>query len=93
MQVFTEHFDVTVFIACLVIGYLIKHAKPLNMIPNDYIPTILAVVGAIAMCCSTGFSVDSVIYGAFLGLASTGLHQSLTRLIDHLGSDSYNTKE
>lgn len=42
----TEHFVSVVLVACLVVGYIIKHATFLNKIPNTDIPCILAVIGA-----------------------------------------------
>lgn len=78
--VLTDNFVLVVFVACLVVGYIIKTS--LDMIPNKYIPTILAVLGAILNLFVSGLSVESVVYGAFMGLASTGLHQAFTRFID-----------
>lgn len=78
--VLTDNFVLVVFVACLVVGYIIKTS--LVMIPNKYIPTILAFVGAILNLFVSGLSVESVVYGAFMGLASTGLHQAFTRFID-----------
>lgn len=76
----TDNFVLVVFVACLVIGYIIKTS--LDMIPNKYIPTILAFVGAALNMLVSGLSVESVVYGAFMGLASTGLHQAFTRFIE-----------
>lgn len=79
-SVLTQNFVVVVFVACLVIGYIIKTS--LDMIPNKYIPTILALFGAVLNLVVSGLSVESVVYGAFMGLASTGLHQAFTRFIE-----------
>lgn len=70
-----------VLVACLVLGYIMKTwMKPLN---NKYIPTILAVVGAILGCLTMWqLSWENIIYGAFSGLASTGLHQAFTKCIE-----------
>ena len=76
----TENFVLVVFVACLVVGYIIKTS--LDMVPNKYIPTILAFVGAALNMLVSGLSVESVVYGAFMGLASTGLHQAFTRFIE-----------
>lgn len=76
----TDNFVLVVFVACLVVGYIIKTS--LDMIPNKYIPTILAFVGAALNMLVSGLSVESVVYGAFMGLASTGLHQAFTRFIE-----------
>ena len=79
-SVLTQNFVLVVFVACLVAGYIIKTS--LDMIPNKYIPTILALVGAVLNMLVSGLSVESIVYGAFMGLASTGLHQAFTRFIE-----------
>lgn len=76
----TQYFVLVVMIACLVVGYIIKTS--FDKIPNKYIPTILAVVGAVLNAVVSGMSVESVVYGALMGLASTGLHQAFTRFIE-----------
>ena len=43
----TKYFVVVVVVACLIVGYIIKHTTFLNKIPNDDIPAILAVIGAV----------------------------------------------
>lgn len=86
----TDYFVVVVVVACLVVGYLIK--KSFDFIPNKLIPTILAVLGAVLNAVVTGPSVESIVYGAVMGLASTGLHQAFTRFVegttDNTGSES-----
>lgn len=77
----TEYFVVVVMVACLVVGYIIK--KSFDKIPNKYIPTILAVFGAILNPIVSGLSVETVVYGALMGLASTGLHQAFTRFVEN----------
>lgn len=79
----TEYFVFVVVIACLVVGYIIKHASFLKWIPNDDIPTILAVFGAVLNAVVSGLSVESIVYGAVMGLASTGMHQAFTRFIEN----------
>lgn len=81
MTVLTENFVLVVFVACLVAGYIIKTS--LDMIPNKYIPTILAVLGAVLNLFISGMSIESVVYGALMGLASTGAHQAFTRFIEN----------
>lgn len=76
----TQYFVLVVMVACLVVGYIIKTS--FDMIPNKYIPTILAVVGAILNAIVSGVSVNSIVYGALMGLASTGLHQAFTRFVE-----------
>lgn len=79
----TEHFVLVVVVACLVVGYIIKHASFLSKVPNNDIPVILAVVGAVLNGFVSGFSVESIVYGAVMGLASTGLHQAFTRFVEN----------
>lgn len=79
-SVLTEHFAVVVVIACLIVGYIIKTS--FDKIPNKYIPTILAVLGAILNVIVGGISLESIVYGAFMGLTSTGLHQAFTRFVE-----------
>lgn len=76
----TEYFVLVVLVACLVVGYIIKTS--FTFIPNKYIPTILAVLGAIVNTLVSGVSVESIVYGALMGLASTGLHQAFTKFIE-----------
>lgn len=77
----TEYFVVVVMVACLVIGYIIKTS--LNFIPNKYIPMILAFVGAILNAVVSGMSVETIVYGALMGLSSTGLHQAFKQFIEN----------
>ena len=76
----TEYFVLVVLVACLVIGYILKTG--FDFIPNKYIPTILAFVGAILNGIVSGPSVEAIVYGALMGLASTGLHQAFTRFVE-----------
>lgn len=78
----TEYFVLVVVVACLILGYIIKTS--LNFIPNKYIPTILAVFGAILNPMVSGISVETIVYGALMGLASTGMHQAFTRFIEKI---------
>lgn len=77
----TKYFVLVVIVACLVVGYIIKTS--FNFVPNKYIPTILAVLGAILNPFVSGLSVESVVYGALMGLASTGLHQVFKQFIEN----------
>ena len=76
----TQYFVLVVMVACLVVGYIIKTS--FDKVPNKYIPTILAVVGAVLNAIVSGVSVNSIVYGALMGLASTGLHQAFTRFVE-----------
>lgn len=79
----TEYFVLVVLVACLVVGYIIKHATFLKWIPNDDIPPILAVFGAVLNLFVSGLSIDSAVYGALMGLASTGLHQAFKKFVEN----------
>ena len=69
-----------VLAACLVIGYVLKKWIPTD---NKWIPTILAIAGAILGCWAyKDITMVSVFGGAVTGLASTGLHQAFKQLID-----------
>lgn len=85
---FAEYLMPLAVAGCLVIGYCLKQFKRLNI--NDYIPTILAVVGALIAGKAKGFSIESIIIGAISGLASTGLHQAFTRFIEGLSGKGGN---
>lgn len=79
--VLTENFVLVVIVGCLVVGYIIKTS--FDQIPNKYIPTILAVLGAVSNAFVSGFTFESIVYGALMGLASTGLHQAFTRFVEN----------
>ena len=76
----TQYFVLVVVVACLVVGYIIKTS--LDFVPNKYIPTILALFGAVLNPIVSGLSVETIVYGALMGLASTGMHQAFTRFIE-----------
>lgn len=77
----TEYYIPVVIVACLIVGYVIK--KSLDFIPNKYIPLILAVLGAIVGCIANStIDLNTVVYGSFSGLASTGLHQAFSKIIE-----------
>lgn len=69
-----------VIAACLIIGFIFK--KWVADVDNKYIPTILAVLGAVLACLAeSAVSVELIIAGAFSGLASTGLHQAFKQIL------------
>lgn len=81
-SILTDHFVLVVVLACLIVGYIIKHATLLKKIPNDDIPWILAIFGGVLNIFVSGLSIESVVYGAFMGLASTGLHQIFKEFVE-----------
>ena len=80
--ILTEHFVLVVMVACLVVGYIIKHATFLTWVSNNDIPVILAVFGAVLNAVVSKPSVESFVYGAVMGLASTGLHQGFKAFVE-----------
>lgn len=81
-SILTEHFVYVVVVACLVVGYIIKHATFLKWISNDDIPVIVAIIGSIMNVLVCGLTIDSIVYGAVMGLASTGLHQGFKAFVE-----------
>lgn len=82
LGILTEYFVLVVMVACLVVGYIIKHATFFKWINNKDIPAILAVIGAVVNVIVSGVSVESVVYGALMGLASTGFHQAFKKFVE-----------
>ena len=78
--VFENYFVLSVVLACLIVGYIIK--KWINDVDNKYIPTIVTVFGMTLNLAVSGVSIESAIFGAFMGLASTGLHQAFKQYIE-----------
>ena len=83
----TEYYIPVVLVACLIVGYCIKHITWLEKISNEYIPAILAVLGAVLACISAAsggnpVTLETIVYGAFTGLASTGLHQAFKQIVE-----------
>ena len=78
----TEYFVAVVLVACLVVGYIIKHATFLKWIKNDDIPVVLAVIGCLINLVVSGVSIESAVYGAVMGLASTGMHQAFKNFVE-----------
>ena len=82
ITIFTDHFVLVAMVACLVVGYIIKHATFLKWINNDDIPVILAVIGLGMNLAVSGLSIESAVYGAVMGLASTGMHQAFKNFVE-----------
>ena len=82
-NILSEYFVFVVVLACLIVGYLIKHSSMFKWIKNDNIPVILAVFGALLNLAVSGLSIESAVYGAAMGLCSTGLHQAFKNKIEN----------
>lgn len=75
-----RYFVITVVIACLCTGYVVK--KWLKDVDNKYIPTICFFEGAILNCFVSGLSIESVVFGSLMGLASTGFYEAFRQYIE-----------
>ena len=81
-NILSEYLVFVVMLGCLVIGYLLKHSNIFKFVNNKDIPVILAVVGLILNLFVSGFTIESAIYGAAMGLMSTGLHQAFKKYVE-----------
>ena len=80
MEFMTELAMPIVIAACLILGYIIK--MWVKDVDNKFIPTILAVFGAVLACIvKHDITTEIIVGGAFSGLASTGLHQAFRQLL------------
>ena len=78
----TSYFVPVVMAGCLATGYVVK--KWIKDVDNKYIPTIVFILGSILNWnVVKDFTVETLVGGAICGLASTGLHQAFTRLIEN----------
>ena len=67
---------------CLCVGYIIKNLIPSEKI-NKYIPLIMGVLGVIInVWINLAFTPAILLGGLFSGLASTGLYEAFTNLIN-----------
>lgn len=72
MDLLNQFVVVAVMAICLCLGYIIKHS--ITVIPNKYIPLIMAVVGVIlnVWINAWAFTPEILLGGLASGLASTG---------------------
>lgn len=82
----TEMYVAIIVVACLVVGYIAK--KWIKDVENKFIPTIVFVLGIVLGLFMNGLTVEAGVAGAVSGLASTGLHQMFTRLIENKTDES-----
>ena len=83
MEFVNDYLVVAVVIACLCIGYVIKHCIPSDKV-NKFIPLIVAVLGvAINWWINEWvFTPEILVGGLVSGLASTGMHQAFRQIIE-----------
>ena len=82
LKFITENFVPVIVVACVIVGYIIKATPPFAKLANNYIPLIVTVLGAIMGVITNDLTLEAIVYGAVSGLASTGLHQVFTQLLN-----------
>ena len=82
LKFITENFAPVIVVACVLVGYIIKVTPPFAKVANNYIPLIVTLLGAILGVLANGMTLEAIVYGAVSGLASTGLHQAFTQLLN-----------
>ena len=83
MGFMNEYVVAAVVIACLCVGYVLKHCVPSDKV-NKYIPLIVAVLGVVVNCWVNewSFTPEILVAGLVSGLASTGRHQAFKQIIE-----------
>lgn len=81
MEFLSHYVVVVVLLICICLGYVIKHS--ISIIPNKYIPLIMAVVGTIlnVWINQWQFTPEILLGGLASGLASTGTYEMIRNLI------------
>ena len=82
LKFITESFVPVIVVACVLVGYIIKVTPPFSNLANNYIPLIVTLLGAVLGAMANGLTLEAIVYGAVSGLASTGLHQTFTQLLN-----------
>ena len=82
LKFITENFVPVIVVACVLVGYIIKVTPPFAKLANNYIPLIVTVLGAVLGVVANGLTLEAIVYGAVSGLASSGLHQAFTQLLN-----------
>ena len=80
---FLSNFMIPVIMGiCLMVGYIVK--RWVKDVDNKFIPTLCALLGvAVALWMNWGNITPDVILGGLAsGLASTGMHQAFTQLLN-----------
>ncbi len=78
-------FDPTVIAGCCALGYILKNS--FESFPNRLIPLTLALTGIFIYIGLQGISIENIVSGCVMGLASVGLHQNFVKYIE--GIDEY----
>ncbi len=83
MEFLNEYISMLVLIFCACVGFVIKNWVP-NEKVNKFIPAILMVLGVTINLWvnAWAFTPEIILIGMVSGLASTGAHQMITKLIE-----------
>ena len=87
MEFLNEYMIPVIVGICLMVGYIVKHW--IKDVDNKIIPTLCAVLGVlVAFWMHWGnITPEVILCGLTSGLASTGLHQAFTQLINRSEKD------
>lgn len=81
-----------ILIACLAVGYIIKHIVPTDKF-NKYIPVIAGILGVILNIWYIGvFTLEAAVTGLISGLASTGCYEAFTNIIKKYKIDAFDIR-
>lgn len=89
MEIINQYINILIVVICVVVGYVWKKTTPFA---NGYIPLVVTVLGVVLACLNAAtihqpIDLSVIAVGMVSGLASTGLHQLVTRLLDELSSN------
>lgn len=86
MEIINQYLSIVIVVICVVVGYVWKSS---TSFANKYIPLVVALLGLIlavanAYANSQPITLDVIAMGLVSGLASTGLHQFVTRVFEKM---------
>ncbi len=86
MEIINQYISVVIVAICVVVGYVWKTCTPLA---NNYIPAVVTVLGLAlavinALTTKQPITLEIIAMGLVSGLASTGLHQFVTRVFEKM---------
>ncbi|MDF2486456.1 MAG: putative rane protein [Herbinix sp.] len=86
MEFLSRYVVMLILAICLCLGYIIKHS--ISVIPNKFIPLILAIVGTLLNVWMNGwsFTPEILLGGLASGLASTGTFELIRNIAAEKGT-------
>lgn len=79
MMILSDYVNVMILALCLGFGYVIKHS--VRIIPNNYIPAIIAVTGVVLnIWACRAFTPEVLLTGLSSGLAATGAFEFIRNI-------------